>query len=509
MRFRDHGNSRIKDSGGGTPRRKGTDPDWRDVFHYDQLGNRMGSANVIASWGSVAASFSRENNGLNQYVNWTKSPINQDDDMGSDWGSPGHANGVTMQEGWITASYNALKQPKAIWSPSFPNGPSGAQFMWLGFDPLGRCVKRWMGPDTGNAPGSNPATYYYYDGWNLIQEGPGGSTADRTYVHGGRVDEVVASQAGGEWVYHHYDARGHCILLTNASNGAIREQYDYDAFGFPYFYGASGGKLGSAFQFGNRFLFTGREWLKDLRVYDYRNRIYQPELGRFLQPDPKGFEAGDYNLYRYCHNDPVNRTDPTGLQVTSDTWNDKMRFQSGTTLSSREFSLLRQGQAYLAPPTGNYKDTKVKNHITKGEIGNRDGGTIYNLNLKNAEEIDGKLIIQPTLNWYVQKDHVKTDVVIRELEHVSRYLYWHGEGDLGVAVRSFNRNPNGFDALKSKLREEKGAEDVWHDSDIHSKGRHNLNVRPAKMMNPAEIEKAILNVGAKETPHIGNPYLGY
>ena len=41
--------------------------------------------------------------------------------------------------------------------------------------------------------------------------------------------------------------------------------------------------------------------------------MYQPELGRFLQPDPKHFAAGDYNLYRYCHNDPVNRSDPTGL----------------------------------------------------------------------------------------------------------------------------------------------------------------------------------------------------
>jgi uncharacterized protein RhaS with RHS repeats len=41
--------------------------------------------------------------------------------------------------------------------------------------------------------------------------------------------------------------------------------------------------------------------------------MYQPELGRFLQPDPKQFAAGDYNLYRYCHNDPVNKTDPMGL----------------------------------------------------------------------------------------------------------------------------------------------------------------------------------------------------
>jgi uncharacterized protein RhaS with RHS repeats len=51
-----------------------------------------------------------------------------------------------------------------------------------------------------------------------------------------------------------------------------------------------------------------------MRVYDYRARLYQPELGRFLQPDPVEFAASDYNLYRYCHNDPVNRTDPTGLQ---------------------------------------------------------------------------------------------------------------------------------------------------------------------------------------------------
>ncbi len=310
--------------------------------------------------------------------------------MGSDWGSPGHANGVTMQEGWITASYNALKQPKAIWSPSYPGGAL-AQYMWFGFDPLGRCVKRWMGSETGNAPGSTPATYYYYDGWNLIQEGPGGTTADRTYVHGGRMDEIVASKAGGEWAYHHYDARGHCILLTRASDGTILEQYDYDAFGYPYFYSASGGKLGSAAQLGNRFLFTGREWLKDLRVYDYRNRMYQPELGRFLQPDPKQFEAGDYNLYRYCHNDPVNKSDPMGLQVTSDIWNDKIRWQSGSPFTSHQFSLWRKGSAYLAPATGNHKNPNVKDHVPKNkEIGSRKGGTIYDLHLDKWRKLPAR-----------------------------------------------------------------------------------------------------------------------
>src|SRR5205807_4508284 len=96
------------------------------------------------------------------------------------------------------------------------------------------------------------------------------------------------------------------------SLGNILEQYEYDAFGWPYFFDSTAQPLNSS-TVGNRILFIGREWLSDLHLYDYRNRMYQPELGRFLQPDPKEFGAGDYNLYRYCHNDPVNKVDPTGL----------------------------------------------------------------------------------------------------------------------------------------------------------------------------------------------------
>jgi RHS repeat-associated protein len=118
--------------------------------------------------------------------------------------------------------------------------------------------------------------------------------------------------AHARWRYHHYDARGHCVLLTD-STGELVEQYEYDAFGKPYFYNGLGTALPNGSAVGNRFLFTGRKWLSDLKLYDYRHRMYQPELGRFLQPDPKQFAAGDYNLYRYCHNDPVNKTDPDGL----------------------------------------------------------------------------------------------------------------------------------------------------------------------------------------------------
>jgi RHS repeat-associated protein len=289
-----------------------------DIFTYDELGNRKGSNNYLASLGWQ--DFRSKDNGLNQYRKWwPHSLIWYDDDLGG-WGHQGAANGVLMQDGWITAGFNALNQPICMWSPVYPGDP-GAQWVWFGYDPLGRCVKRWMGPVVdGHAPpaNSNPvtATYFYYDGWNLVQEGPSGATPNQVYVHGGRVDEIVASAAGGPWRHHHYDGQGNCIFLTDGW-GAILEQYDYDAFGRPYFYNAGGDSVGTSL-YNNRFLFTGREWLKDLKVYDYRNRMYQPELGRFLQPDPKQFAAGDYNLYRYCHNDPVNRSDPFGLEGWTD-----------------------------------------------------------------------------------------------------------------------------------------------------------------------------------------------
>jgi RHS repeat-associated protein len=224
-----------------------------------------------------------------------------------------------MVDGWVTAGYNALNQAVMI-----NTGAMGGNWMFFGYDPLGRCVKRWSGGLDMSAPfpwipaaSSNPATYFYYDGWSLIQEGPNASAIDRVYMLGNRVDEIVTDYAvaNGQWMFHTSEARGDSMLLTDW-NGNLTEQYYYDAFGYPYFFSSTGQPLNSS-TFGNRFLFTGREWLSDLKLYGFRNRMYQPELGRFMQPDPKEFAAGDYNLYRYCHNDPINLSDPTGLAYVS------------------------------------------------------------------------------------------------------------------------------------------------------------------------------------------------
>ncbi|MGI8821601.1 MAG: RHS repeat-associated core domain-containing protein [Chthoniobacterales bacterium] len=132
----------------------------------------------------------------------------------------------------------------------------------------------------------------------------------------------------------------------------VLEQYRYDAFGQPEFHGPPiAGNPGGALLTGgtlvnNRFLFTGREWVARYGFYEYRNRAYNPTLGRFMSEDPKGFAAGDRNLFRYCGGDPVNRTDPTGLDSTpidseTESWSLRASAQDAAARRSEGLSLNR------------------------------------------------------------------------------------------------------------------------------------------------------------------------
>jgi RHS repeat-associated protein len=62
-----------------------------------------------------------------------------------------------------------------------------------------------------------------------------------------------------------------------------------------------------------RYTYTGQEYDSASGLYYYNNRWYDASLGKFISQDPISFSAGDTNLYRYCGNNPVNYTDPSGL----------------------------------------------------------------------------------------------------------------------------------------------------------------------------------------------------
>jgi RHS repeat-associated protein len=179
------------------------------------------------------------------------------------------------------------------------SGPGGTYN--LAYDGLGRTVQRSLNGVT---------TYYVYDGEKPIYEYKADGSTAGWNVYGKGIDEPLlradyVAAPGGQGYFYQQDHEGSVTHLTGWG-GEVIESYRYDAFGAPT-------TTYSAGNFNNRFKFTGREYLPQFGIYEYRNRAYHPGLGRFMSEDPSGFSAGDYNLFRYCGNDPVDRTDPTGL----------------------------------------------------------------------------------------------------------------------------------------------------------------------------------------------------
>jgi RHS repeat-associated protein len=256
-------------------------------YNYDNVGNRTSVIDNTVP------------------TNCTPNNLNQYTAVGSDTpGYDGNAN-LTEANGW-TYTYDA--QNRLIDA----TGPHGTIEIVFSYDARNRCVTRNLITSSPNHGGTVwTAINLYYDGWNLIEEQDSYNGLQASYVHGAQTDEMLTRDDGLNIVYYHQDALGSTVALSDSS-GNVVERYKYDVYGAPTIFNPSL-VTRPASLFSNRFLFTGREYLPEAKLYDYRNRIYSPELGRFVQTDPERFQANDINLYRYVNNQPTLLSDPDGL----------------------------------------------------------------------------------------------------------------------------------------------------------------------------------------------------
>jgi RHS repeat-associated protein len=144
---------------------------------------------------------------------------------------------------------------------------------------------------------------FHYHGGEFI-ETQSASGATRRYVHGPGIDEPLVWYEGAgtnDRRYLHADERGSIVAVSDNSGNVIGIN-KYDEYGVP-----AATNIGS-------FGYTGQVWLPELGLWHYKERMYDPRLGRFLQPDPIGYDDG-MNMYAYVGGDPVNFTDSTGLSV--------------------------------------------------------------------------------------------------------------------------------------------------------------------------------------------------
>jgi len=254
----------------------GTNPNRTVGYTLDLVGNR----NIVTD-GGFNSNYAP--NALNQYT-----------------GSVGPA-AITNGNEHEIASYLGVAY-QYINDGQLKQATSGANVYGIKYDALGRVVSRTL---------NNATTYYINDGEQAFNEWSATGSWLATNIYGAGVDEIVM-RFTPTIVYTFY--QDHEGSITHVYGGlTLAETYRYDAFGQPTIKNWAGNLLTTS-AINNRFMFTGREWAPvNLGFYEYRARAYHPGLGRFMSEDPKGFDAGDYNLFRYCGNDPEDRTDPMGL----------------------------------------------------------------------------------------------------------------------------------------------------------------------------------------------------
>ncbi len=222
------------------------------------------------------------------------------------------ANGNLIWDGLIAYGYDAANELTSAtvtncWRTQYQYDGLGRRRVRTDYAWLGRA---WV-PTNG--------VRYVYDGKTVLQERTTNNVPVVTYTRGvdlsgtlqgaGGIGGLLARTDGNGRTFYHCDGNGNITALVNGS-GTVVAKYLYDSFG---------NTLGmwGALAAGNAYRYSSKE--VDLRSgsYYYGYRWYQPNLQRWVNPDPLG-EAGGINLYGFVGNGPIDNVDPFGLFVTAD-----------------------------------------------------------------------------------------------------------------------------------------------------------------------------------------------
>jgi len=148
-----------------------------------------------------------------------------------------------------------------------------------------------------------------FTGYSQVLEEFGSTGAlSRSYVIG---DDILSQNRGNGSETLLADGHGSTRLLTHSS-GTVMERYSFDAYGVML-----GGNKGISNRAGTNYLYSGEEYDDSLQMQYLRARYYDQNTGSFNALDPYAGnmqEPQSYNKYGYCHSDPVNGCDPSGME---------------------------------------------------------------------------------------------------------------------------------------------------------------------------------------------------
>jgi RHS repeat-associated protein len=195
-------------------------------------------------------------------------------------------------------------------------------------------LNRRMRKVVTNSGALNGTTHFYYEGLRVVEERDGSDAVTNQYTYGNYLDEVwtlddrrssgtVASlndNTGSQRHFYLSNTLYHVYGITTEGSsttpGALKEAYEYDAFGGQTVItdGNDGDTIvnfsandvrtvgGASTINGNPYMFTGQRFDAETGVMYFKNRYLLPGLGRFLNRNPWGYTHTLPNLYDYVSN---------------------------------------------------------------------------------------------------------------------------------------------------------------------------------------------------------------
>ena len=133
----------------------------------------------------------------------------------------------------------------------------------------------------------------------------GGKTIDFVYDEN---NQPLAMKYNNTLYYYVLNAQGDVVRIIDGSRNVVAS-YSYDPWGKII---SSSGTLADI----NPLRYRGYYYDSETGFYYLQSRYYDPEIGRFINAD--SYASTDAtgllstNMFAYCENDPVNKSDPTG-----------------------------------------------------------------------------------------------------------------------------------------------------------------------------------------------------
>jgi RHS repeat-associated protein len=159
----------------------------------------------------------------------------------------------------------------------------------------------------------------------ILEETDGAGTLLKSYtigddvlsqsVHATIVDPQLPNGAATyqQDSYFLYDGHGSTRQLAS-SQGSVTAQYAYDSYGVML-----GQTSGAQQRQATSLLYSGEQFDSTLQQYHLRARNYNQANGQFTTLDPYAgniYDPQSLHKYAYCHTDPVNGVDPSGMTMS-------------------------------------------------------------------------------------------------------------------------------------------------------------------------------------------------